>query len=116
MKRLLFIEDFNLVTKGDNNYYSEFEDEFFNEIIPNKRYKDTKFSVAKATWYIRSPWVVFYQYDENNIIELCSFSTKTQCIKFLEEYDISKIPNIAKEYIEYVNKAKYLNKLLNYDK
>ena len=115
MKRWLFIEYFNLVTKGDNNYYSEFEDEFFNEIIPNKRYKDTKFSVAKATWYIRSPWVVFYQYDENNIIELCSFSTKTQCIKFLEEYNLSKIPNIAREYIEYVNKAKYLNKLLNYD-
>ena len=44
------------------------------------------------------------------------FSTKTQCIKFLEEYDILKIPNIAREYIEYVNKAKYLNKLLNYDK
>ena len=115
MKRWLFIEYFNLVTKGDNNYYSEFEDEFFNEIIPNKRYKDTKCSVAKATWYIRSPWVVFYQYDENNIIELCSYRTKTQCIKFLEEYDLSKIPNIAREYIEYVNKAKYLNKLLNYD-
>lgn len=112
----LCIEDFTLITKGENNYYSGFEDEFFNEIIPNKRYKDTKFSVAKATWYIRSPWVVFYQYDENNIIELYSFSTKTQCIKFLEEYDISKIPNIMKEYIEYVNKAKYLNMLLNYDK
>ena len=112
----LFVEDFTLITKGENNYYSEFEDEFFNEIIPNKRYKDTNFSVAKATWYISSPWIIFYQYDENNIIELCSFSTKTQCIKFLGEYDISKIPNIAREYIEYVNKAKYLNKLLNYDK
>ena len=116
MKRWLFIEFFNLVTKGDNNYNSEFEDDFFNEIIPNKRYKDTKFSVAKATWYVGSRWVVFYQYDENNIIELCSFRTKTQCIKFLEEYNLSKIPNIAREYIEYVNRGKYLNKLLNYDK
>ena len=112
----LFVEDFTLITKGENNYYSGFEDEFFNEIIPNKRYKDTKFSIAKATWYIRSPWIIFYQYDENNIIELHSFSTKTQCIKFLENYNASRMDEVVEGYIEYLKKLKYLNTLLNYDK
>jgi hypothetical protein len=111
----LFVEDFTLITKGENNYYSEFEDEFFNEIIPNKRYKDTKFSVAKATWYISSPWIIFYQYDENNILEVVSFRTKTQCIKFLENYNASRMDEVVEGYIEYLKKLKYLNDLLNYD-
>ena len=44
--------------------------------MPNKRYKETKFSVVNATWYISSPWIIFYQYDENNILEEASFRTK----------------------------------------
>lgn len=43
----LFVEDFTLITKRENNYYSEFEDEFFNEIIPNKNIKILNFLLQR---------------------------------------------------------------------
>lgn len=56
----------------------------------------------------------FYQYDENNILKEVSFRTKTQCIKFLEIYNASKMDEVVEGYIEYLKKLKYLNDLLNY--
>lgn len=112
--RKLDISDFRLYKKGHTNFDRNYEDKLFNEKIPNSRYKETNYSIMKCLWYVGNPWIIFYQYDENTIIEICSFRTKRECIEYLEiSTAIKNFPNLCNKYFEYLEIKKKINKELN---
>ena len=114
--RKLDISDFILYKKGHTNFDRNYEDKLFNEKILNSKYKETNYSIMKCLWYVGNPWIIFYRYNENTIIEICSFRTKKECIEYLEiSTAIKNFPNLCNKYFEYLEIKKKINKKLNED-
>ena len=91
-----------LIIKGDPNLNETFCKKLFNEIIPKTRYKDTKFSIVKSPWYINSPWIIYYQVDENRLIEISGHYTKKACVEFLNSPKcVDNIINECNSQIKY---------------